>query len=271
MTDTCGTRHQPADRIWTCETELELSSFTLRRAFPRHFHPETIVAVLVEGSEALNIDGQWHTAGRGSVVLIEPLRAHWNAPIDAAGARYRGFYVASSLFERVGIPSPRRLRSHLLQDPRIARRLVELHLSIERGEDAGGAEGAARELAAVLAIVGEMDDRPAPIPAVSEAASLLSRIGGERRTWPVISHELGYSPAHLARQFQRWYRMAPHAYHTQFRVAHAKELLRAGQALTRVAASCRYVDQSHMTREFARYVGMTPGAFALGQKTTIRM
>src|SRR5215216_2168576 len=86
----------PVGRIWSTDATLELSHYTARRPFPLHFHLEAIVAVIVEGAEAISFDGHRELAEVGSVVVIEPERAHANEPVTADGACYRGFYVASS-------------------------------------------------------------------------------------------------------------------------------------------------------------------------------
>ena len=56
--------------------------------------------------------------------------------------------------------------------------------------------------------------------------------------------------------------MPPHAYHLQLRIDRAKRLLAAGSAPARVANDSGFVDQSHLTRHFRKWVGVTPGAYA---------
>jgi AraC-like DNA-binding protein len=45
-------------------------------------------------------------------------------------------------------------------------------------------------------------------------------------------------------------------------VRRARELLRQGQSPGQVAATLGFSDQHHLTREFKRRVGLTPGRYA---------
>jgi len=69
------------------------------------------------------------------------------------------------------------------------------------------------------------------------------------------------SPFHLHRIFCQETGMPPHAYQTQVRVNHAKEMLQQRRPLTQVALATGFADQSHLTRHFRRVVGVTPGRY----------
>jgi len=68
--------------------------------------------------------------------------------------------------------------------------------------------------------------------------------------------------SHLCWAFAAAVGMPPHAYQTQVRVARAKALLVAGRLpLAQVAREAGFANQSHLTRHFARLVGVTPGRY----------
>lgn len=71
----------------------------------------------------------------------------------------------------------------------------------------------------------------------------------------------GLSPYHLNRSFCKKVGMPPHAYQVQVRISHAKLLLRMGRAISETALSTGFVDQSHFSHQFKKFVGMTPGQF----------
>ena len=56
--------------------------------------------------------------------------------------------------------------------------------------------------------------------------------------------------------------LTPHAYQLQRRVALARRLIAQGLPLAEVAAACGFADQSHMTRQFVRKYGVSPGMVA---------
>jgi AraC-like DNA-binding protein len=61
----------------------------------------------------------------------------------------------------------------------------------------------------------------------------------------------------LLKLISNWY----YEYLTQVRVARAKRLLSQGYAIAQVAQKTGFADQSHLTRQFKRFVGVTPGKY----------
>lgn len=75
-----------------------------------------------------------------------------------------------------------------------------------------------------------------------------------------LARECRLSASHFARAFRQATGMSPHRWLTKRRVERAKGLLRGREAdLTQIALACGFVDQSHLTRVFARYEGYSPG------------
>lgn len=66
----------------------------------------------------------------------------------------------------------------------------------------------------------------------------------------------------LHRAFTRVVGLPPHAYQTHLRLRRAKELLRGGASLSEAALDAGFCDQAHMTRHFARCVGLSPAQYA---------
>jgi AraC family transcriptional regulator len=70
------------------------------------------------------------------------------------------------------------------------------------------------------------------------------------------------SPYHFARQFKAATGLPPHQYVLARRVERAQHLLREGDlSLAEVAAGAGFSDQSHLSQNFKRLVGVTPGQF----------
>jgi AraC-like DNA-binding protein len=77
-----------------------------------------------------------------------------------------------------------------------------------------------------------------------------------------LAREAGLPPVALLRGFREAFGCTPRVYSTASRVSAAKRALRAGMPLADAAAAFGFCDQSHLTRVFQRWTGMTPGAFA---------
>jgi AraC-like DNA-binding protein len=71
----------------------------------------------------------------------------------------------------------------------------------------------------------------------------------------------GLSQRQLFRAFKATTGVSPHRYQLQLRVDHAKRRIARGEPLAQVAAATGFVDQSHMNRQFKRYVGVPPGRY----------
>jgi AraC-like DNA-binding protein len=71
----------------------------------------------------------------------------------------------------------------------------------------------------------------------------------------------GVTTSHLVRSFTRSVGLPPRSYHTQLRLARARQLLAEGKPATWVAYECGFADQSHLTRRFKEFYGLTPGGF----------
>jgi AraC-like DNA-binding protein len=101
-----------------------------------------------------------------------------------------------------------------------------------------------------------------PPPMVEWAWRRLVASGG-RASIAKLADGIGCSHEHLSRSFRRDIGLTPKAAAAVIRFNRAEELLRArlGQVgLSELAIACGYSDQSHLTREFRRFAGITPAA-----------
>lgn len=70
------------------------------------------------------------------------------------------------------------------------------------------------------------------------------------------------SVSHFSRSFARSVGVTPHNYVVQLRVARAQQLLaETDLALTEIALTTGFADQSHFSRCFLQWVGLQPAAF----------
>lgn len=100
--------------------------------------------------------------------------------------------------------------------------------------------------------------------AVEMVEDLARTPGLEIRT---IADAVDVHPVHLARSWRRHLGGSPAGAIRHRRADHATQGLIRNMDLAEAAAMAGYADQSHMTREYVRIFGVTPGAFraAVGQ------
>lgn len=86
------------------------------------------------------------------------------------------------------------------------------------------------------------------------------------RAMPRLAAEAGVHPAHLARSFRRQFRVSIGTYARRLRLDEAaRRLAETDDGIAAIAAETGFADQSHLTREFARAYGLTPGRYREGR------
>ena len=80
---------------------------------------------------------------------------------------------------------------------------------------------------------------------------------------PVTLEELAQiaqmNTSHLVRSFTQAFGISPYAYHLNRRLLKAQSMMESGIAVVDVAMLTGFTDQSHFTRHFRRFLGITPG------------
>jgi AraC family transcriptional regulator len=77
-----------------------------------------------------------------------------------------------------------------------------------------------------------------------------------------LADTAGVHPVHLAAVFRRFRGQTIGEYVQQLRISHASRLMIDRELpLADIAFESGFSDQSHLTRMFKRYTGLTPGAF----------
>jgi AraC family transcriptional regulator len=83
-----------------------------------------------------------------------------------------------------------------------------------------------------------------------------------------LASECGLSVSYFVRAFKMSTGDPPHRWMLRYRVENSKSLLAQTEApLAEIALACRFADQSHFTRIFKSFVGMTPAAWRRAIKT----
>lgn len=92
--------------------------------------------------------------------------------------------------------------------------------------------------------------------------ALMTRRLGESVTNADMARAVGMSPRAFERSFVREYGLPPQQYLKRLRIQTAcRMLVDTRESLAAVSLRCGFADQSHLTREFRRVTGMTPGMY----------
>jgi AraC-like DNA-binding protein len=235
--------------------------------YPWHWHEEMQIEAIEEGPGCLAFRGREHAIGPGSLLLVPAGEVHTNRHTTPAGCTYRVLNLAPELVARTfeGVRGFS-MREPVVTDPRLFRLFVATHARLEEAPSRLAGD------VLLLRLLAEVFQRTSG-PFRHEGTRRAERSGVSRVREYLIHHYAenvaledlarvgNLSPYHLHRVFTQEVGISPHAFQVTVRVAKAKALVYQGRPLRAVAAETGFSDQSHFTREFKRFTGLTPGAF----------
>jgi AraC-like DNA-binding protein len=122
-------------------------------------------------------------------------------------------------------------------------------------------------------IQGARQPRPIVGPSIRAAARMRECLNEEGLNVDLetLAKRAGLSRFHALRAFKQRYGLPPHAYQLCLRVYHARRLLLDGAPAADVALRCGFADQSHFTRHFKRFIGVTPMQYARAQTPALHL
>lgn len=239
--------------------------------YPPHMHEEYSVAMVLQGTETTICDGVSHEAHRGSLVLMNAERVHAN---KSNLSEYRVFKLWPAAFarmmgERKLVPN---FPNVVVNDPPLFRALLKLHTNLEQN---GSALEQETQFVSTMALLLErQSENHFRLETKSKSRHEDTKIRiireylrdhyAENVPLSQLTSLTDLSPFYLLRVFHTQAGFPPHEYQTQVRIAHARRLIREGTPLSQTAVETGFFDQSHLSRNFKRIVGVTPRQYFRG-------
>ncbi|HYK98451.1 MAG TPA: AraC family transcriptional regulator, partial [Candidatus Acidoferrales bacterium] len=192
-----------------------------------------------------------------------PDEAHDGAAGTDTGFGYRMLYIPPELVREA--LSGRALP--FVSDPiqplvPAARRIAALLSDIDEPiNELSSAEIAVAVADGLVSLSGRRERRPAAINvrAVELARDYLAAHAREQTSAAILEKIAGTDRFTIARHFRWAFGTSPDRYRTSRRVALARTAIETGRSLAEAASEAGFADQSHMTRQFKRTYGLTPG------------
>ncbi|MCZ0735499.1 AraC family transcriptional regulator [Phreatobacter sp. AB_2022a] len=240
---------------------------TSRHAFPKHWHDQFGVGVILAGAQR-SLSGRGTVeAGAGDLITVNPGEVHDGEPLGEAGRTWRMLYfdppVIAAAVRDVARPAAAEFASPAFSHPGMAVLFGRLYAAMTTD----AVEMLARdelmlELAAGLLAAPEATAPRGTAAPIDRARSLIDDAPARTVTLAALARAAGLSRFQVLRGFVRATGLTPHAYLMQQRIALARRLIAAGTGLAEAAAASGFADQSHMTRLFVRTFGLSPGRYA---------
>jgi AraC-like DNA-binding protein len=234
---------------------------------PSHFHEEFAVGVTSGGAHWLIVGKGRYLAPPGSVVAFNPYVLHAAETADESGWSYRMLYLPREMVQSFMCEESQgaEFARLVVSDVRAAFLIGSLYQAHADGVRSLEQEESTLELLTRLMTPRHhgqtRNANPAEHAAVSRVLEVIHERSPESITLASLADIAALHPRYLIRVFTARLGIPPHAYLQRVRIAKAQGLLRDHESLAKVAAMAGFSDQSHMTREFKRYLGTTPGAY----------
>ena len=242
-----------------------------KHVYGRHYHDGYALGIILQGSETYDCNKKNNVAPKGSVVVVNPGDIHTGRALDSTkGWGYFMLYPHISLVRSALAQlelNDNRLPvfpESVILDREFAGELIRFMDVYEAGDTELGLESAFLRLMSLMiarhaefpAIPGAGSDDTGKIRRVTEIlhAQYAAPISLER-----LAREVNLSSWALLRLFKKQTGISPYLLQTRLRLTRAKEALRSGRSPADTAVLCGFSDQSHMTKQFKRWMGITPG------------
>jgi AraC family transcriptional regulator len=236
----------------------------------RWFHETYTLCLVEQGGSTWQYRGKSHRSEAGTLMLMEPGETHASAQTDPCD--FFVLYISPETLERtLGLDRGPHIALPALRDDGCSSAMQQLRDRIEQGGAAFDHEQLlAGLLARVLTLASEPGSRSKAGPepeharrAVARAREYLQANLARSVSLDELAQVARMNAFVLLRAFRRQLGLTPIAFQRQQRVHEARRLLVRGYPSGEVAARLGFADQSHLTRVFREWVGVTPGQYAL--------
>jgi AraC-like DNA-binding protein len=254
-----------------------LHAHFLHHRYPKHAHEHTVIGLVESGAVSLGYRGNSHLIGPNGIFFVNPEEPHDGVigdPGDPNGYTYRALYPTPEFMTNiVGEDHVRQLhfRDAVVNESSLAEKLRCAHRAIEHHDSLIVCEGLL--FYAIMSLLRQNGLSGAPIARICEARPAVRRVCDFIEAHPNGKTSLaeyaalaGMSAFHLAHVFVREVGLPLHVYAETVRTRRAKSLLKGELSISQIAFQLGYADQSHFTRRFKQFQGVTPGQYRDGAR-----
>ncbi len=238
----------------------------IMQKFPNHFHEHYVIGFVESGRRFLTCKNRQYTIDAGDLLLINPLDAHTCEQVDGKTLDWRCLNIGKDVMLRLAKEITGEAALPIFTTTVAARSdavpvLRDLHASIMSGAADFDREENFYFLIEQLLADYTQPVAENPIAAGGEilaACDYMDEHYAESIALSDLSKVSGLNKYTLLRSFTVQKGITPYQYLSAIRVNRAKLLLEAGVTPVEAAEQCGFSDQSHFTRFFKTFIGLTP-------------
>lgn len=246
-----------------CDGLEIVEAIGLRHPYQPHRHACYVVGITTGGVQSFDYRGERQSALPGQAFTIHPDETHDGRPGTKASYGYRAAYVTPALISDAlgGSVIPFVLET-VGDNPFLLQALNEI-FELETDSASGlSVAGCVASLADAFVSMSQQGRRQIAPSEASVARCILKDLRDNLLNGTAMSEleqAYGLDRFKIARIFRRQFGITPRRYQLQIRVALARQMIERGVPLADTAYAVGFADQSHMTRQFVKTLGLTPG------------
>ncbi|MBI3515265.1 MAG: AraC family transcriptional regulator [Proteobacteria bacterium] len=260
----------PAPRDWLRTAPAQpgierLEAFFVGRGYDPHRHDTYAIGLTLDGVQSFDYRGMTEHSRPRHAVVLHPDERHDGRAGTAAGFRYRLAYVEPRLIQ-AALGGQRALpfvRTPVTRDARLIAALAPALDDLDAPLEDLQRDQIVFDVATALAALDRSVERAAGGAVCWRALEAARAFLDANLERAVRAAELeaitGVNRFALARHFRAGLGTSPYRYLVMRRLDRVRRLMRSDVPLAEVAAASGFADQSHMTRQFKRAYGMSPG------------
>ncbi|TLP64529.1 AraC family transcriptional regulator [Parasedimentitalea maritima] len=246
-------------------TEIVCGRFRNHR-FPRHSHDGLMLSLVDDGTQGIRYRGETHLGGRGVLIAMPPNEVHAGEPLDDNGWCYRTITIPTAFVQSFsGVRNTHFLCATVIEDDDLIDAMAMLF-------NLFGDASLLEQEEAIMTVLGRFmaahTNEPPPqnktgteARAVRVCKAFLTSQTGQNVSLANLEEVAGIDRFRLVRSFTRLVGLPPHAWHLQYRLRTAQDMLSRGHPIAEVTYSTGFADQAHLSRTFKRLTGLTPGYY----------
>lgn len=252
------------------DDELRIEAYNLTgivQKFPNHFHDYYVIGFIEGGRRHLWCRNQEYDLSPGDLVLFNPRDNHFCAPIDGEILDYRAVNIDEDVMRRAageitGRQYTPRFTQNVVYQSDSTSALGDLYNGI-----VGRASRLEREEAFYFLLEQVLQEHTSPFEeetlrepdeGVRTVCAYLDDHYMENISLSELVGMTNLSKSHLLNLFTKQIGVSPYRYLQSLRIEKSKRLLEEGMAPIEAAAQTGFADQSHFTRFFKEFIGLTP-------------
>ena len=229
---------------------------------PRHTHALASFSFVLTGAYVENYDGQAQTRTSSTIVFHPPQESH-AVEFQSKPVRILSVHINSNRFSFLQ-------QSAVGFDSRSCRRTAtigwlgrRLHQEFRRADSASvlALEGLVLEILAEASRANSISEKASP-RWLQQATDFLHDNFTDSFTFDDVARNVGVHPVHLARVFREKNGCTIGEYLRRLRLEFAaRKIATSDTLLSEIASAAGFADQSHLTKTFKIFFGLTPSEY----------